>query len=266
MNKEEKNYMLLLNNIEREHFAFLRSYWEQIKLLPSKKQKYEMFEAIMTIQFFENDIDSISFSSQNQMLLWEGLKPILKQSQKGYLDKMGLRSQNPRQGATKAPTQHKDKDKDKDKERRERETFSNNILFSLAENVQAKEIDRYAESLDGIRNLAAYKVKLKQKIEKEHKQTLDEFESWYLADKCEELSYKYVGKQVSDYKIQLITNYLDVNIKNGGHGDSNWKFIVQVKDTEETKLIAYRTIEDVELDMSDGIDLGEVIYSKRVDE
>ena len=102
--------------IEREHFAFLRSYWEQIKLLPSKKQKSEIFEAICSVQFFEKDVKNISFSNQNQMILWEGLKPILKQSQKGYSDKMGLRGANPREGGTQAPCLHKDKDKDKDEE------------------------------------------------------------------------------------------------------------------------------------------------------
>ena len=149
--------------------------------------------------------------------------------------------------------------------RREREHTSKNILFSLSENIRAKEVDRFAESFDGIRNLAAYKVKLKQKIYKEHKQTLEEFESWYLSDKCYALSSKYVGHRVAEYEIENISTYLDMNMKDGGYGHDDWKFVVQAKRDDGLKeLRAYSTMEDVELDMFDGFDLGEVIYSKFV--
>ena len=156
------------NNIEREHFAFLKSYWEQIKLLPSKKQKCEVFEAILSVQFFEKEINSISFSSQNQMILWEGLKPILKQSQKGYIDKMGFQCQNPSKGGSKAPSPHKDKDKDKDKEiKRERER-SDSIFYQLTENQKLKEIEKYTEHLmdqeDYIKSATAFKRKINQHI------------------------------------------------------------------------------------------------------
>lgn len=144
--------------------------------------------------------------------------------------------------------------------RREREKPSNNILFSLPENMREKEINKFAESLSGIRNIAAYKVKLKQKIDKEDKQTLGEFESWYLSDKCYELSRKYAGHKVGEYEVQRINSYLDMNVKNGGYGDSDWKFIVQAHIKDSKELRAYSTMKDVELDMREGFNLGVVIY------
>jgi hypothetical protein len=230
--------------INREHFAFLRSYWEQIKLLPSKKQKYEMFEAIMSIQFFEKEINSISFSSQNQMLLWEGLKPILKQSQKGYLDKTGLSSPNPKQGSSEAPTQHKDKDKDK--ERREREYTSNNIYFSISGNELKKEVHSFINdtSIDA-RNKTAYKAKLRKQIEKEHPQTLEAFEEWYLNSKCEKLLDKYKGKKYQDQTIVSIHSYLDTP----GFSDEN-KFILQMLDEHgKNNIRCYEDIRQIEHDL-----------------
>lgn len=213
-------------NIEREHFAFLRSYWEQIKLLPSKKQKCEVFEAIMQVQFFENEINSISFSSQNQMILWEGLKPILKQSQKGYIDKMGLGSENPRQGANQGPPQHKDKDEDKDKEKKEREgEGSNSIYFYLANNERLKETESYIQHLieqeEYVKSVAAFKRKINKQLEKEDKHQLQDFERWYLEKECSSLKEKYVGSYIGDDVISSIYPYFYTE----GY-DPNSKFII----------------------------------------
>jgi hypothetical protein len=225
------------DSIKREHFAFLRSYWEQIKLLPSKKQKYEMFEAIMSVQFFENDINSISFSSQNQMILWEGLKPILKQSQKGYLDKTGLSSLNPKQGSPKPPTKHKDKEEDKDKELRERESIDN-VFFSLTDHERTREANSFAEDISaGASNSEAYKVKIKKQINKQHPETLASFQEWYFTKTCAELTEKYAGKEIDDYKIESIHPYTDTK----GYADSsdyevNHLYYVQASDINgETK-------------------------------
>jgi hypothetical protein len=156
------------NKIEREHFAFLKSYWEQIKLLPSKKQKCEVFEAILSVQFFEKEINSISFSNQNQMILWEGLKPILKQSQKGYLDKMGLKGLNPSQGAKQAPPQHKDKDEDKDKEFEREGEGSDNIYLHLYGSERNREVDKFIKYLianeDYVKSETAFTIKIKKKL------------------------------------------------------------------------------------------------------
>lgn len=148
--------------------------------------------------------------------------------------------------------------------RREREKPLNNILFSLPENIREKEINEFAESLNGIRNIAAYKVKLKQRIDKEDKQTLGEFESWYLSDKCNKLSIKYAGCKVGDYQVKLIKSYLEINAKNGGYGDSDWKFVVLVHIKDSAELRAYSTMKDVELDMQDGFNLGEVIGRAKI--
>lgn len=157
----------------------------------------------------------------------------------------------------------KDIQKKIEQKKRERTSF-NNILFSLPENIREKEINSFAESLDGIRNLVAYKVKLKQRIDKEDKQTLKEFESWYLSDKCYKLSRKYVGHKVGDYEVQYIGSYLDANMKNGGYGNSDWKFIVKARNKDEIVLRAYSTMEELGLDMRKGLSLGEVIHTQKV--
>ncbi len=217
--------------IKREHFAFLRSYWEQIKLLPSKKQKSEVFEAILSVQFFEKEINSISFSNQNQMILWEGLKPILKQSQKGYLDKMGLQGQNPMQGATQDPMPHKDKDKDKEIEREGESATTTNIFYSLSNNIKIKEMDNYIEYLisgdEFIPRPSGFKRKIEKQFEKEDKFQLRDFEKWYLAKECDIYKSKYVGKYIYDIQIEDIYPFTSTKGNN-----KEYKFIISYADKD----------------------------------
>lgn len=242
------------NSVDREHFAFLRSYWEQIKLLPSKKQKCEVFEAIMQVQFFENEINSISFSSQNQMILWEGLKPILKQSQKGYIDKMGLQDQNPRQGATKAPFQHKDKDKEKDKEIEREGERTHSIFYQLTNNQKLKEIEKYIEHLidqeEYVKSPGAFKRKIKLQLEKEDKHQLQDFEEWYLEKECEALKKKYVGSYIGDDEISHIYPYFHTE----GYDTSN-KFIIWFnKDSNNSSTECFSSKSEIEEFIREGIE------------
>ncbi len=242
------------NSVDREHFAFLRSYWEQIKLLPSKKQKCEVFEAIMQVQFFENEINSISFSSQNQMILWEGLKPILKQSQKGYIDKMGLQDQNPRQGATKAPLQHKDKDKEKDKEIEREGERTQSIFYQLSNNQKLKEIEKYIEHLidqeEYVKSPGAFKRKINKQLEKEDKHQLQDFERWYLEKECESLEEKYVGAYIGDDEISHIYPYFHTE----GYDTSN-KFIIWFnKDSNNSSTECFSSKSEIEEFIREGIE------------
>ncbi len=242
------------NSVDREHFAFLRSYWEQIKLLPSKKQKCEVFEAIMQAQFFENEINSISFSSQNQMILWEGLKPILKQSQKGYIDKMGLQDQNPRQGSIKDPLQHKEKDKEKDKEIKREGERTHSIFYQLTSNERLKEIERYIEHLieqeEYVKSHAAFKRKIKLQLEKEDKHQLQDFEVWYLEKECKTLKEKYVGLYIGDDEISHIYPYFHTE----GYDPSN-KFIIWFnKDSKNSSTECFSSKNEIEQFIKEGLE------------
>ncbi len=242
------------NNVDREHFAFLRSYWEQIKLLPSKKQKCEIFEAIMKVQFFENEINSISFSNQNQMILWEGLKPILKQSQKGYIDKMGLHNQNPMQGGIKAPLQHKDKDKEKDKEIKREGERNISIFYQLSDNEKLKEVEKYTNYLmdqeEYIKSPTAFKRKINLQLEKEDKYQLQDFEEWYLSKECEALKEKYVGTYINNNVISSIYPYFHTN----GYDTSN-KFIIWFnKDSNNSSTKCFSNKREIEEFIKEGIE------------
>lgn len=242
------------NSVDREHFAFLRSYWEQIKLLPSKKQKCEVFEAIMQAQFFENEINSISFSSQNQMILWEGLKPILKQSQKGYIDKMGIQNQNPRQGATKGPIEHKEKDKDKDKEKERERERNNSIYFYLANNERLKETESYINHLinqeEYVKSVAAFKRKINKQLEKEDKHQLQDFERWYLEKECKTLKEKYVGLYIGDDEISHIYPYFYTEVY-----DPSDKFIIWFnKDSSNSCTECFSSKSEIEEFIREGIE------------
>lgn len=139
--------------------------------------------------------------------------------------------------------------------RRETER-SDNIFFSLDENEQRKEVNTFADDLSmSASNPRAYKVKIKKQIDKQHKETLEEFESWYLDKSIVELTKQYVGQSIGRHEIESIYSYSDTK----GY-DSSLKFLVQSIDADDRKEIrAYSSKQALEVDMQNGLSIGAVV-------
>ena len=87
--------------------------------------------------------------------------------------------------------------------------------------------------------------KLRKQIEKEHPQTLEAFEEWYLNSKCEKLLDKYKGKKQQDQTIVSIHSYLNTE----GFSDEN-KFILQMLDEHgKNNIRCYEDIREIEHDL-----------------
>ncbi len=93
--------------------------------------------------------------------------------------------------------------------RRETET-RDNIFHTLTEHEQQREANLYADHVSSdARNFTSYKAKVLKQIRKEHLETLELFEAWYLEKVCGTLSSKYAGKYVGEYLIESIYPYTD---------------------------------------------------------
>ncbi len=102
--------------------------------------------------------------------------------------------------------------------RRETET-RDNIFHTLTEHEQQREANLYADHVSSdARNPASYKAKVLKQIRKEHLETLELFEAWYLEKVCGTLSRKYAGKYVGEYLIESIYPYTDTK----GYADSDY--------------------------------------------
>ena len=126
--------------------------------------------------------------------------------------------------------------------RRERHT-SNNIYFSILEEELKKEIHNFTNdtSIDA-NNKSAYKAKLKKQLEKEHPQTLETFEEWYLNSKCSRLMDKYRGKEYLGNSIVSIHSYMDTE----GFRETD-KFVIQtMNDKGENYTQSFSSLEDIE--------------------
>ncbi len=71
---------------DRKGFNFYRSHWEQIKQLDDT-QKLDLFESICKVQFFEEDINNITFDDKITALVWTGFKHSIDTSKSGYIAK-----------------------------------------------------------------------------------------------------------------------------------------------------------------------------------
>lgn len=112
--------------------------------------------------------------------------------------------------------------------RGEREYPSDNIYFSILEDELKKEIHGFVNdvSMDA-NNRSAYKAKLRKQLEKEHPQTLETFEEWYLNSKCAEIMAEYKGKEYLGNSIVSIHSYMDTK----GFDETD-KFIIQTIDNK----------------------------------
>ena len=110
--------------------------------------------------------------------------------------------------------------------RGEREYPSDNIYFSILEEELKKEIHSFINdvSMDA-KNRSAYKAKLRKQLEKEHPQTLETFEEWYLNRKCAELFEEYREKEYQGKRIVSIHSYMDTK----GFDETD-KFVIQTED------------------------------------
>nr|BDD47922.1 hypothetical protein 10 [Campylobacterota bacterium] len=138
-------------------------------------------------------------------------------------------------------------------EQKKREKESDNIFFSLDDNKQRKDVDMFADFVSkDARNISAYKISIKKKIDKRDPQTLEEFERWYLSDKCDLLKRKYLFKKVGKYEIQKIFNYFNTDenkYRTDGY-KSEYKFLIETIDADRiTELRSYQNIEDLEADI-----------------
>ncbi len=124
----------------------------------------------------------------------------------------------------------------------------NNIYFSLSGDELKKEIYNFTEEQScRANNESAYKAKLKRQLGKQHQETLENFEEWYLNSKCSELFGKYEGKYFKDNPIVSIHNY----IKTKGFGTNN-KFIIQVKkDNGEDETYMYQSYQKIAKHLKD---------------
>lgn len=103
------------------------------------------------------------------------------------------------------------------RQKREREII-NNIYFSLSDNEQLKEIDRYIDDLilvEGyIKNPKAFSRKIKKQILSGDEYQLEDFEKWYLNKICDELKDKYCGKFYDGDLIENIYPYFHTEVYN----------------------------------------------------
>ncbi len=136
--------------------------------------------------------------------------------------------------------------------RRETET---NVIFSFSENERKREVDQFIADISmDARNPRAYKVKIKKQVDKQNKETLEEFESWYLEKECRELTMQYVG-QIDGYEIESIYSYSDTD-----KYDSDMKFLVQSIDADGNREIrAYSSKYILEADMQNELHMGEIV-------
>lgn len=115
--------------MKRKAFNFYSSHWEQIKLLP-KDKRIDIIEAICKVQFFEKEIEDISFQDELVNLVWVGIKHSLETSRNGFISKqLALRKSQskdlghpPTDGPSQGPTvQEKEKEKEQEKEQGKKE-------------------------------------------------------------------------------------------------------------------------------------------------
>ena len=122
---------------------------------------------------------------------------------------------------------------------RERILFDgDNIFHALTEHEQEREANAYADyvSMDAKRP-EAYKAKIMKQIRRDHPETLEAFQAWYLKKTCAALTAQYGGKSSGRYEIESIYPYTDT--KGYADGDAYEKehlFYVQFKGTGEDKV------------------------------
>lgn len=108
-------------------------------------------------------------------------------------------------------------------QKREREI--DNIYFSLSDNEQLKETDRYIKDLisesEYLKSQKGFSRKIKKQLANGDDYQLEDFEKWYLSKTCEELKDKYVGKYYYGDVIENIYPYFDTEAYN-----PNSKFII----------------------------------------
>ncbi len=122
---------------------------------------------------------------------------------------------------------------------RERILFDeDNIFHTLTEHEQEREANAYADyvSMDAKRP-EAYKAKIMKQIRRDHPETLEAFQAWYLKKTCAALTAQYGGKSSGRYEIESIYPYTDT--KGYADGDAYEKehlFYVQFKGAGEDKV------------------------------
>ena len=122
---------------------------------------------------------------------------------------------------------------------RERILFDeDNIFHTLTEHEQEREANAYADyvSMDAKRP-EAYKAKIMKQIRRDHPETLEAFQAWYLKKTCVALTAQYGGRSSGRYKIESIYPYTDT--KGYADGDAYEKehlFYVQFKGAGEDKV------------------------------
>ena len=109
--------------------------------------------------------------------------------------------------------------------RQKREREIDNIYFSLSDNEQLKEIDRYIKYLisksEYLKSEKGFSRKIKKQLSNGDEYQLEDFEKWYLSKTCEELKIKYIGKYLDGDVIENIYPYFDTEAY-----DPNSKFII----------------------------------------
>ena len=121
---------------------------------------------------------------------------------------------------------------------RERILFGeDNIFHSLTEHEQEREAKAYADyvSMDAKRP-EAYKAKIMKQIRREHPETLEAFQAWYLKKTCTALTAQYGGRSSGRYEIESIYPYTDTKgYANSDTYEKEHLFYVQFKGAGEDK-------------------------------
>jgi len=122
---------------------------------------------------------------------------------------------------------------------RERILFDgDNIFHTLTEHEQEREANAYADyvSMDAKRP-EAYKAKIMKQIRRDHTETLEAFQVWYLKKTCAELTTQYGGKSSGEYVIESIYPYTDTKgYANSTEYEKEHLFYVQLKGTSDNEM------------------------------
>lgn len=118
--------------------------------------------------------------------------------------------------------------------RQKREREIDNIYFSLSDNEQLKETDRYIEHLifesEYLKSPKGFSRKIKKQLVNGDEYQLEDFEKWYLSKTCEELKDKYRGKYLDGDLIENIYPYFNTEVYN-----PNSKFIIWLINSSTNK-------------------------------
>jgi len=122
---------------------------------------------------------------------------------------------------------------------RERILFDgDNIFHTLTEHEQEREANAYADyvSMDAKRP-EAYKAKIMKQIRRDHTETLEAFQVWYLKKTCAELTAQYGGKSSGEYVIESIYPYTDTKgYVTSTEYEKEHLFYVQLKGTGDNEM------------------------------